>query len=99
MANSLEACKIFAKVVIDARPWELDPLCLRKPWDQEAYELRDHGGGREMCFAVMWDNDVVKPHPPVRRALEMAKKAVESAGHKVIDWKSYRHMDIFHSTV
>jgi amidase len=82
MANSLEACKVFAKAVLDGRPWERDPLCLRKPWDQGAYELRNHGGGRPLCFAIMWDNKVVKPHPPVVRALRMVKDALEKVGHK-----------------
>jgi len=97
MANSLEACKIFAKAVLDGRPWERDPSCLRKPWDQGAYELRDHGGGQSLCFGIMWDNDIVKPHPPVVRALRMVKDALETAGHKVIDWKPYKHMELFHS--
>jgi amidase len=119
MSNSLEACRIFTKVVLDGRPWDLDPLCLRMPWDQAAYELRDHGKGKGMCFAIMWDNEIVKPHPPVMRAMTMVKTALERAGHKgdssfptfhiditqplnlslVIDWKPYRHMDIFHNVV
>jgi amidase len=100
MAYSLETCKVFTKAVLDGRPWELDPLCLRKPWDQEAYELRDHGRGKEMCFAIMWDNEVVKPHPPVTRALHMVKTALENAGHKGDDnfppW-TYTTVDILSS--
>jgi len=96
MANSLEACKIFTKAVLDGKPWERDPVCIRKPWDQGAYELRDHGMGQKLCFAVMWDNEVVKPHPPVIRALRLVKKALEAKGHKVINWKPYKHMELFH---
>jgi len=97
MANTLEACRIFTKVILDACPWNYDPACLRKPWDQGAYELRDHGGGHRMCFAVIWDNKIVRPHPPISRALGMAKNALEAAGHKVIDWTPYRHQDIYHN--
>ena len=35
-----------------------------------------------MCFAVMWDNGVVRPHPPLVRAMEIAKRALEAAGHE-----------------
>ena len=43
--------------------------------------LAEHGEGGRMCFAIMWDNGVVRPHPPVRRAMELTKKALEAAGH------------------
>ena len=83
MANSLEGVKIFTKAVIDARPWRKDPLCVRKEWNEREYALGDHGGrGAKLCFAVMWDNGIVRPHPPLRRALEMTKRALEAAGHR-----------------
>ncbi|KAL6301007.1 general amidase [Sparassis latifolia] len=95
MANSLAAVKIFAKAIIDARPWRKDPLAVRKEWSEREYALAEHGNGVNMCFAIMWDNLVVKPHPPLRRAMEMVKKALEAAGHTVIDWEPHRHMDIY----
>ena len=83
MANSLEGVKVFTKAVVDARPWRKDPLCVRKEWSEREYALGDHGGrGGRMCFAVMWDNGVVKPHPPLVRAMEIAKRALEAAGHE-----------------
>ena len=82
MANSLSGVKIFVKAVLDAQPWRKDPLCIRKEWSDREYALDDHGGrGGKMCFAIMWDNGVIKPHPPLRRALELTKRALEAAGH------------------
>lgn len=61
------------------------------PWSEEAYQLRDHGGkGAKLCFAIMWDDGVVKPMPPYKRALEMTKKALLAAGHEVVDWLPYK---------
>lgn len=61
------------------------------PWSEEAYQLRDHGGkGAKLCFAIMWDDGVVKPMPPYRRALGMTKKALLAAGHEVVDWVQYK---------
>ncbi|KAI0735818.1 general amidase [Earliella scabrosa] len=95
MANSLEGVRVFTKAVVDARPWRKDPLCVRKEWSEREYALGDHGGrGGRMCFAVMWDNGVVKPHPPLVRAMAIAKRALEAAGHEVIDWENHRHLEI-----
>jgi hypothetical protein len=81
MANSLEALKIFFKAILEKRPWDKDPMCLRKPWDQTVYKLKEYGGGEKLCFAMLWDNEIVKPHPPVHRAMKLVKTALEKAGH------------------
>ncbi|EPQ57091.1 amidase [Gloeophyllum trabeum ATCC 11539] len=94
LANSISGLKAFTQAVVSAEPWRLDPLCVRKKWDEDAYRLSEHGGGERMCFAVMWDDGVVKPHPPVIRGLEMVKKALEAKGHKVIDWVPWKHSEM-----
>lgn len=35
---------------------------------------------------LIMDNGIVKPTPPVIRALLETKAALEKAGHKVIEW-------------
>ncbi|KAF8295664.1 general amidase [Clavulina sp. PMI_390] len=99
MAPSLAALRIFTKTIIDAKPWEKDPACLRIPWDPKQSALGEHGGpvGR-LCFAIMWDNGVVAPTPPVKRAMEITKKALEDAGHTVVDWTNHRHFEIYTNT-
>lgn len=81
MASSLASVRAFTKAVIDAKPWTKDPACVRMPWDTDAAALSGHGGGKGMCFAIMWDSGMVVPTPPVTRALKLAKKALELAGH------------------
>jgi len=83
MANSLSGLKTFVTAVLGVRPWNLDPMVIRKPWSEEEWNLSEHGGiGAQLCFAIMWDNGVVKPHPPCIRAMEMVKSALERSGHK-----------------
>jgi len=82
MANSICGVKVFMKAVIDAKPWLKDPLAVRKKWDEDEYNLIDHGSGKNLCFGIMWDDGAIVPHPPIRRALEMTKMALEKAGHK-----------------
>lgn len=82
MAPSLAALRVFTKTVIDSKPWEKDPGCLRMPWDPKQSALAEHGGpvGR-LCFAIMYDDGIVASTPPVKRAMDITKKALEAAGH------------------
>ena len=82
MSNSLFGVKLFMKAVIDSKPWLKDPLVIRKPWDQQGYELAEHGNGNGLVFGILWDNGFEKPHPPILRALEMVQKSLVAAGHK-----------------
>lgn len=83
MSNSLSGIKDFMKAVIGEKPWRLDPVVLRKPWSVNEWNLCEHGGvGAQLCFAIMWDNGVVRPHPPLVRAMKMVKTALEAGGHK-----------------
>ncbi|KAL0580414.1 hypothetical protein V5O48_001567 [Marasmius crinis-equi] len=95
LSNSIDGLKLFMKAVIDSKPWMQDPLAVRKRWNEEEYQLADHGGGQELCFAVLWDDGVTVPDPPILRGLEMTKKALLAAGHKVIDWTPLKHAEIY----
>lgn len=68
--------------VIGEKPWSKDPLAVRKTWNEDEYKLAEHGSGKPLCFAIMWDDGVVVPHPPIIRGLETVKKALLAAGHK-----------------
>ncbi|KAJ6621105.1 general amidase [Mycena sp. CBHHK59/15] len=94
LSNTLDGIKTFFKAVIGEQPWLKDPLVVRKRWNEDEYNLLDHGKGEKLCFAIMWDNGVVVPHPPVRRGLEMTKSALVAAGHQVIDWTPLKHAEI-----
>ncbi|KAF8597330.1 general amidase [Ceratobasidium sp. AG-I] len=95
MANSISGLKIFTKAVIDACPWTRDPLCIRKVWDEEAYELVEQGGrGGKKCFATLYDNGLVRPNPPMFRAMNMVRKALEAAGQEIIGWENLKHEEL-----
>lgn len=52
------------KTVLDARPHIEDPALVPIPWrDDVLYLTRD--GKRRLKVGVMWDDGVVKPHPPI----------------------------------
>lgn len=82
LSNSLSGVKAFLKAVIGSEPWRLDPLCIRKKWDEDAYMLADRGNGKQLCFALMAHDGNAIPHPPIQRALKMVEAALIAAGHK-----------------
>ncbi|EHL00830.1 putative amidase [Glarea lozoyensis 74030] len=87
LSTSLEGLKIFTKTLIDAKPWLREPGLLPFPWKEE-----DFFNGRKIKVAVIWDDGVVKPQPPVTRALkEVVDKLASSDKFEVVDWKPYQH--------
>ncbi|KAI0260490.1 general amidase [Gloeopeniophorella convolvens] len=95
LSSSLSGIKLFMQAVIGQRPWLKDPLAVRKHWDEDEYRLIEHGGGTKLTFGILWNDGQVVPHPPVIRALEITKQALIAAGHDVIDWKPYKHGEIY----
>ena len=45
----------------------------------------------KLAFGVMRTDGIVRPQPPVRRAVEMVVKIIEKLGHKVIEWEPPSH--------
>lgn len=105
LTHSLEGVVTFMRAVLGERPWELDPLLVSMPFNEDAYSLRDLqlkkgssasqealGQSGKLCFAILWDDGVIHPHPPIIRALRETKEKLISAGHTVIDWIPHNHL-------
>ncbi|KAL8995184.1 MAG: hypothetical protein Q9169_005043 [Polycauliona sp. 2 TL-2023] len=91
LSTSLEGIKLFMKTIISAKPWITEPSCLPMPWkDMELEKAIDRG--RKLRVAVLWSDDVVKPHPPITRALkEVVQKLKNVSTVEVVRWKPYKH--------
>lgn len=63
---------------------------LRMPWNEERYQLADHGGGKKLVFGMMHDDGYVRSPPPYERALKEVAAALKAAGHEVVEWKAYK---------
>lgn len=81
LSASLSGVTTYTRSVLEQEPWRYCPNTIPKPWSQNDYQLKAHGGGKKLCFGIMWDEGTIKPHPPILRALEITKKALEAAGH------------------
>ncbi|KAI0669931.1 general amidase [Trametes maxima] len=93
LTTSLSGVTAFFRSILDQEPWRYCPSTVPKPWSEDDYSLKSRGGGVKLCFGIMWDEGSIKPHPPILRALAITQKALEAAGHKVIEWKSLKHAD------
>jgi amidase len=76
----------------------VEPALLKMPWN--GY-IADDGLGlpQRLSIAILMDDGVVAPHPPIIAALERYKDALISAGHDVIDWQPLNHWEGWDLTV
>ncbi|KAI0802263.1 amidase [Xylaria sp. FL0064] len=84
MTRTLEDLEYYSQAVIDTEPWHGDPRCLSIPWRVVTLPLR-------LKIAVLWDDGIVLPTPPVTRALRHTVDKLRAAGHELIDWSPEDH--------
>lgn len=92
LSTSLDGVKMFMKTVIGANPWLKEPSLIPIPWRDHESWLGASSGGKKIKIAVMWDDRVVRPHPPITRALlEVVEKLREIEAVELVEWEPYAH--------
>lgn len=98
LATTARSVKLLTKAILSQKPWLYDPLVVELPWrdsqEQAILDIVKSAGSSstaQLSFGVMKSDGVVKPQPPVSRAIEMVASALEKAGHKIIEWKPPSH--------
>jgi len=79
---------LYSKAVIDSQPWLQDPKCLPIPW-------RSVDTKPKLKLAVIWNDGMVVPTPPVQRALNETVEKLKKAGHEIIEWDTSLHAQAF----
>jgi amidase len=92
MGKTLEDITMYSKAVVDAEPWLVDPKMLPIPW-------RKVDLNKKLKFAVLWDDGICSPTPPVARALKQTVSKLKDAGHEVVDWDPKLHPSILDALV
>ncbi|KAK6537338.1 hypothetical protein TWF694_011529 [Orbilia ellipsospora] len=99
MAADLESLAFLAKCIIDAGNWDHDHDIYCLPWRQDHYdsitrraEIDNPNNNERLRFAIMKDDGLVTPHPPIARALNIVEEALEDKGHEVIPWLPPPHL-------
>lgn len=87
LSTSLGGIRLFMKTLIGKKPWLREPSCLPFEWREEA-GLK----ARRLRVGVLWDDGVVRVHPPVRRAMEEVVKRLKRVnGVEIVEWTPYSH--------
>jgi amidase len=84
MARTLEDITTYSKAVINSKQWLLDPKVLPVPW-------RPVEQKKKLKIAVLWNDGICMPTPPVTRALKETTECLRKAGHEIVEWDPKLH--------
>ena len=87
MGRSVRDLELFIDTILAASPWNTDPACVKMPWRKGEVVFK---GGETPRVGVMWDDGVVRPQPPMRRALAVAVMKLRAADIEVVDYAPYK---------
>ncbi|KAF7557023.1 hypothetical protein G7046_g6156 [Stylonectria norvegica] len=92
VSTSIDGVKLFMKAVLDQKPHLIEPNLAILPWRDGTTHLRQVDGRPSLKIGVMWSDGIVRPHPPVLRALkETTEKLAGYANITLVDWIPYNH--------
>lgn len=84
LARSVDGLEAWMKAVLAQAPQDADTSLASHPWRPDV-SLGD------FTIGVMWDDGIVRPHPPVLRVLKTAVDKLRASGVKVVEWEPYDH--------
>lgn len=87
MAPTLEEIVLWSKTVVGQQPWLRDPKVLPIPW-------RTVTPKPVLKIAVLWNDGICTPTPPVARALKHTVEKLKIAGHHIVEWTPDEHADL-----
>ncbi|KAI1172675.1 amidase signature domain-containing protein [Nemania sp. FL0916] len=91
LSTSLEGVRLFCRTVLAGRPWLREPSLIPIPWrENERYDRS--AKGRKLRVGVIWDDGVVRPHPPVVAALARVVDELKKSNEvEIVDWDCWKH--------
>jgi len=98
MARSARDLELFNRVVIGAKPWEIDQSTVKMWWRRDEVVWKGDGG-KSPRVGVMWDDGVVRPQPPMRRALKVAVDKLKAAGLELVDYAPFKSAEAWELAV
>ncbi|KAL8410439.1 hypothetical protein RB596_000212 [Gaeumannomyces avenae] len=100
MANSIQTLRLVFRALLNTKPWLNDPYCLPIPY-RDANEYVPGKTAEKPSFGFFDHDGIVTPHPPISRAMNIAKKALELEGYGTVDWQppSYNESIAIHGPI
>ncbi|KAF7556721.1 hypothetical protein G7Z17_g1210 [Cylindrodendrum hubeiense] len=90
LARSLDTIHLTMSSLIRAKPWEFDARCIPLTWREGIYR---ESFSRPLIIGVLFDDEVVRAHPPISRVLQSAVDVLRNAGHEIVEWNADLHED------
>ncbi|KAG7891124.1 hypothetical protein KL936_002408 [Ogataea polymorpha] len=84
LARTAQDIDLFMKVSLDAKPWERDATLIPLPWRDVPVPA-----AKDIKVAIMYDDGVVKPTPPILRGLKYAAEKLKASGVTVVKWEPF----------
>lgn len=83
MARTIEDLDLYMDAYINVgKPWDTDATILPLPWRKVA-----EPEPKALTIAIVYDDGLVKPSPPIQRGLKHTADKLAAAGVKVVEWK------------
>lgn len=86
LSTSLSGLQLFMKAIIDSQPWLTEPALIPMPW--RPYTIPQD---RPLRIGILWHDGIVRPHPPITRALRTLSQHLQAAGIEIIDFPPHLH--------
>ncbi|KAJ4991722.1 acetamidase [Stagonosporopsis vannaccii] len=86
LSTSLQGLKIFTKTIVDAEPWIEEPALIPMPWRSYSIPI-----DRPLRIGVLSHDGIVRPHPPITRALNLVVEKMKARSIEVIDFPPHLH--------
>ncbi len=85
MGRSVNSLRLILQSLLLLEPWLHDPYTLPIPWRPEKEYNAPDEQQYKPAFGFLANDGVLTPHPPISRAMEMVKEALQHRGHQVRD--------------
>jgi amidase len=78
--------------VLEQEPWAYDSKVIPVPWRRSEEDLvRQKISAGKLTLGYFECDNVVVPHPPIRRGVRKVVETLRNAGHGVHAWEPYKH--------
>jgi amidase len=79
MSTSISTIEAYMQALPEAKTWLSDPLVSPIPWRPDECTIPN---GKKLKIGVIIDDGMVRPQPPILRAMEDLVTSLRSSGHE-----------------
>jgi amidase len=84
MARNIVDARFLFNLLVGMQSWLVDPTVLNMPLQIAEHNLvAEKVRSRTLSFGILRSDGVVKPHPPIQRALDHTVQKLRAVGYEV----------------